>query len=182
MLKCYEDELNELKERMIKAEEFSNRVPAFAEFIINRKYTGEENWIDFGHEINGVVFDSRIHYGRFVGYASQQNEHTHYRPGNPRRIENLNEDHDEFLFAIGINPYIGSDRLETYGIEKIQNEVDVFFFDEDFFLFYVEQEHLNEFVAAIDKWKKNAQIKYSELTKEQEIAKLESKIKELKGE
>ena len=182
MLKCYEDELNELKERMIKAEEFANRVPAFAEIIIDRKYTGEENWIDFGYEINGVVFDSRIHYGHFVSCLSQINENARYRPGNPRRIENLDEDHDEFLFAIGINPYIGSDRLDTYGIENIQNEVDVFFFDEVFFLFYVKPEHLNDFVTAIDKWKKNAQIKHAELSKEQEIAQLEAKIKELKGE
>ncbi len=44
----YLKELDNLKIRMEKAEAFSEKLPVFSEIILENKFTGEEDCINFG--------------------------------------------------------------------------------------------------------------------------------------
>ena len=68
---------------------------------------------------------------------------------------------------------------ENFGLEKIKDKVKVFFYDEINSTYYVEDEHIEEFLEEANKWYLKAKNKVDEYKKEQEIKELKEKLAEL---
>ena len=52
--KAYLVELKELKEKMIKAEAWAKKMPLFSENILEKKITGEENFLTYTKQFRDV--------------------------------------------------------------------------------------------------------------------------------
>ena len=169
MIEIYKKELKELKERMEKAEKFANKIPIFKNIIIERKLTGEEDYIDFGRRYKDIYLAWGI---KRCNYISRTN----------RTITNYdNDNYDVYVFDIYFNTLnlFGDGIYENFGLEKIKDKVKVFFYDEINSTYYVEDEHIEEFLEEANKWYLKAKNKVDEYKKEQEIKELKEKLAEL---
>lgn len=170
MLKVYEDELKSLKEKMEKAEIFANKIPLFKGKIIKEKLTGEEQYIEFGNRYKNM-------------YLAWGINRSHYKSKSNCSITNYNGEYDKYLFTVYINPLslFGDDIYETFGLEKIQNECKVFFYDNFNSKYYIEDEYIEEFLEKLNEWYINAKNKLDDYRREQKIKELEEQLDELKG-
>lgn len=169
MIEIYKKELKELKERMEKAEKFANKIPIFKDIIIEKKLTGEERYIDFGHRYKDI----------YLGWGINR---CNYVSGTNRTITNYdNDNYDVYVFGIYFNSLdlFGDGIYENFGLEKIKDKVKVFFYDEINSTYYVEDEHIEEFLEEANKWYLEAKNKVDEYKKEQEIKELKEKLAEL---
>lgn len=174
MIEIYKKELKELKERMEKAEKFANKIPIFKDIIIERKLTGEEGFIDFGNRYKDI-------------YLAWGIERCNYISGTNRTITNYdNDDYNVYVFSIYFNSLdlFGSGIYENFGLEKIKEKVKVFFYDEVNSTYYVEDEHIEQFLEEVNKWYLETKKQVNKYRNEQEIKKLREKLAELenKGE
>lgn len=174
MIEIYKKELKELKERMEKAEKFANKIPIFKDIIIERKLTGEEGYIDFGNRYKDI-------------YLAWGIERCNYISGTNRTITNYdNDDYNVYVFSIYFNSLdlFGSGIYENFGLEKIKEKVKVFFYDEVNSTYYVEDEHIEQFLEEVNKWYLETKKQVNKYRNEQEIKKLREKLAELenKGE
>lgn len=174
MIEIYKKELKELKERMEKAEKFANKIPIFKNIIIERKLTGEEGHIDFGIRYKDI-------------YLAWGIKRCNYASGTNRIISNYdNENYNVYVFSIYFNSLnlFGDGIYNDFGLEKIREKVKVFFYDELNHTYYVEDEHIEEFLEEVNKWYLEAKKQVTKYRNEQEIKKLKEKLAELenKGE
>lgn len=169
MIDIYKKELKELKERMEKAEKFANKVPVFKDKIIEKKLTGEENYIDFGSRYKDI-------------YLAWGIKRCNYISGTNRTITNYdNNDYNVYVFSIYFNSLdlFGDGIYNNFGLEKIRDKVKVFFYDEINSTYYVEDEHIEEFLEEVNKWYLEAKKQVTKYRNEQEIKKLKEKLAEL---
>ena len=165
----YEKELSELKEKMVQAELLAEKFPYFKKTILRKKITGTSDCIDFGESYKKLPLDwgiKRIYYD----YKKTPNRTiTNYREGNPKK----------HLFNLYFNSYSLFDNDNYYGLEKIKDKVNVFFYDELNTTFYIEDEHIEKFLELANKW----YIKASKLAHKERLQiqkeKLEKQLKEL---
>lgn len=174
MIEIYKKELKELKERMEKAEKFAIKIPIFKDIIIEKKLTGEEGFINFGSRYKDI-------------YLSWGIKRCNYISGTNRIITNYdNNDYNVYVFSIYFNSLdlFGSGIYENFGLEKIKEKVKVFFYDKVNHTYYVEDEHIEEFLEEVNKWYLKAKKQVNKYRNEQEIKKLREKLAELenKGE
>lgn len=174
MIEIYKKELKELKERMEKAEKFANKIPIFKDIIIERKLTGKEDYIDFGSRYKDI-------------YLAWGIKRCNYISGTNRTISNYdNENYNVYVFSIYFNSLdlFGDGIYNCFGLEKIRDKVKVFFYDEINSTYYVEDEHIEEFLEEVNKWYLEAKKQVNKYRNEQEIKKLREKLAELenKGE
>lgn len=172
MIEIYKKELKELKERMEKAEKFANKIPVFKNIIIERKLTGEEDYIDFGSRYKDI-------------YLAWGIKRCNYISGTNRTISNYdNENYNVYVFSIYFNSLdlFGDGIYNNFGLEKIRDKVKVFFYDEINSTYYVEDEHIEEFLEEVNKWYLEAKKQVIKYRKEQEIKKLKEKLAELEKE
>lgn len=174
MIEIYKKELEELKEKMEKAEKFANKIPIFKDIIIEKKLTGEEGVIDFGNRYKDI-------------YLAWGIKRLNYISGTNRTITNYdNDDYNVYVFSIYFNSLnlFGNDIYDDFGLEKIKEKVKVFFYDEINSTYYVEDEHIEEFLEEVNKWYLEAKKQVNKYRNEQEIKELREKLAELenKGE
>ncbi len=172
MIEIYKKELKELKERMEKAEKFANKIPVFKNIIIERKLTGEEDYIDFGSRYKDIHLSWGI-------------KRCNYISGTNRTIANYdNDDYNVYLFDIYFNTLdlFGDGIYKKFDLEKIRDKVKVFFYDEINSTYYIEDEHIEEFLEEANKWYLEAKKQVIKYRKEQEIKKLKEKLAELEKE
>ena len=172
MIEIYKKELKELKERMEKAEKFANKIPVFKNIIIERKLTGEEDYIDFGSRYKDICLAWGI-------------KRCNYISGTNRTISNYdNENYNVYVFSIYFNSLdlFGDGIYNYFGLEKIRDKVKVFFYDEINSTYYVEDEHIEEFLEEVNKWYLEAKKQVTKYRNEQEIKKLKEKLAELEKE
>lgn len=164
----YIDELNKLEEKMIKAELFAKKFPAFENQIIRRKLT-DENWIEFGERYKKTPYPWGINRGRF------NNE-------SRRTINNFDKsiDYDVFLFKLYFNTLTLYDSHEKYGLEKLNTDI-VYFYDSPNSTFYIEDEYIEEFLDNANEWYLKAVKSENKKSEELEIQKMEKKLQELKN-
>lgn len=172
MIEIYKKELKELKERMEKAEKFANKIPIFKNIIIERKLTGEEGYIDFGNRYKDIYLAWGIKRCNYISGA------------NSTIINYDNDDYNVYVFNIYFNSanLFGSGIYEYFGLEKIKEKVKVFFYDELNHTYYVEDEHIEEFLEEVNKWYLEAKKQVNKYRNEQEIIKLKERISELEKE
>ena len=170
MLKIYEDELKELKNKMEKAEKFSNKIPIFKDEIIKNKYTGEEQHISFDKRYKDIYLAGGIN-------------RNHYKSKSNCTVTNYIGEYDKYLFNIYINSLnlFGDGIYEDFDLEKIQYECKVFFYDALNKEYYVEDENIEEFLEKLNEWYISAKSKVDNYKKEQRIKELEEQLEKLKG-
>lgn len=174
MRKEYTDELEKLKIKMEQAEKFAKKLPMFEEVIIDRKLTGNEEWINFGQKYKEMYFSWNINRGL---YSSNSNRYiTNYR----------GKDYTQFLFSIYVNSYSLFEHHFQFGLEEVHKKIPLFFYDELNTTFYATDEQAHGLLEAINDWyvaakKENniylANMKLEKAKKELEEA--ENRIKNL---
>ncbi len=143
MIKEYEQELAELKERMLKAEEFAKKLPIFRNKIIADKMVADCDWQSFGDYYKTLFVHNGINRGL---YAS-----------DTRYIINYDvPKYKLFLFCIYINSVSLFDSFEEYGLSDVANEVPIFFYDDINSTFYAEDHQIKDLLDALCKWEKRA--------------------------
>ena len=109
----YEEELETLKDKMLKAEKFAERVPCFSKEILSGKITGEEEWIKFGNYYKNLHCAWGINRGL-------------YEQGTSRSLTNYRgKNYKEHLFNIYINTLTVYDSHEKYGLNEIKDKIDL---------------------------------------------------------
>jgi hypothetical protein len=166
MIKQYERELKELKEKMIRAEAFAEKVPCFRDFILKNKITGTEGYTDFASYYKKIPFNWRLSRARYIS-------------GTNRNITNYQLKHDKYLFSVYINPLTLFGEHEYFGLERVLKESTVFFFDKLNDTFYVEDEHIEGFLEALNNWYMNAVEELKRYKVNKEIEELKSRLFEL---
>lgn len=168
MIKQYEDELKALKKKMVGAEKFSEKIPAFRQFILDNKLDGTEDSVKFASSYKRIYFHWGLHRARF-------------KSGTNRTITNYKGDYDKHLFMVYINTLTLFDTHEEFGLEDVLEKSTVFFFDDLNTTFYVEDEHIEGFLEALNDWYVDAIANLEQYKKEEEIRKLEEQLARLKG-
>lgn len=168
MIRQYEDELKALKKKMVGAEKFAKKVPLFRQFILSNKVDGTEEWVEFASNYKSI----RFHWGLC---------RARFKSGTGRTITNYKGDYDKHLFTTYINTLTLFNSLEEFGLEKVLEKSTVFFFDRLNTTFYVEDEHIEGFLEALNDWYVEA-VAQSEIYKiNEEIRELEERLAILKG-
>lgn len=168
MLEQYEKELKELKEKMTGAEAFAEKVPCFRDFIITNKIDGTEDSVCFATCYKKVSFAWGLHRSRYIS-------------GTSRNITNYQRKHDKYLFSVYINPLTLFNEHEYFGLEKVLEESNVFFFDRLNTTFYVEDEHIEGFLESLNNWYVNAVEELKRYKANKEIEELKSRLFKLTG-
>jgi len=169
MLEKYNEELKLLKAKMLKAEEFSKKLPLFSTKIINEKLTADMNWIQFGNYYKTLSCGWGINRGL-------------YTKGTNRDVTNyVSDDHySAHLFSIYINTLSIYDSHNKYGLESIKDNITLFYYDALNSTFYVADEHIEALLDALVEWEGAACIKAAEDGKQAKIYALQNKINQLK--
>ena len=169
MIKQYEDELKALKKKMVGAEKFAEKIPVFREFILDNKLDGTEDSVKFANSYKRIYFNWGLHRARF-------------KSGTNRTITNyFKGDYDKHLFRVYINTLTLYDSYENFGLEKVLEKSTVFFFDEMNTTFYVEDEHIEGFLEALNDWYEDVIANLEQHKKDEEIRELEERLARLKG-
>lgn len=174
MLKIYEDELLQLKEKMVKAEKFAKKLPLFKDEILKNKYTGYENHIQFGSTYKNI----------FLAWGINRN---HYVWDSVCTINNYEKDdkYNEYLFKIYVNNYnlfdTSDDELRN-SLNDIQNKCNVYFYDKYNSTFYVEDKYIEEFLEVLNEWYLQARDKVKQYKRHEKIEKLKMELAELENE
>ena len=169
MIKQYEDELKALKKKMVGAEKFAKKVPVFRQFILSNKIDGTEENVRFADGYKGIRFHWGLNRARF-------------KSGTNRTITNYRGNHDKYLFELYINTLTLYGSHEEFGLEKVLEKSTVFFFDDINTTFYVEDEHIEGFLEALNDWYVDAIANLEQYKKDEEIRELEERLSRLKGE
>jgi len=169
----YLKELADLKIKMIKAEIFAKKFPMFKDYILRNKMIGEEKenrYIEFGKRYKDLYLAWGI---RRVKYSSKYDIYVTNYEG---------EDPDRFLFSLYFNSVSLFDSMNDFGLETLQEKAKVFFFDKPNSTFYVEDEHIEQFLEEANKWV----IKAQEMARQEKIdvrrKQLEEELKRLDNE
>lgn len=168
MIQRYEDELKELKKKMLGAEKFAEKVPLFRQFILDNKIDGTEGCVKFASSYKRIYFHWGLHRARF-------------KSGTCRTITSYKGEYDKHLFMVYINTLSLYDSHEKFGLEKVLEKSTVFFFDELNTTFYVEDEHIDGFLEALNDWYIEAIAQLKQYNEVKEIRKLEEQLAFLKG-
>ena len=167
MIKQYEDELKALKKKMIGAEKFAEKIPCFRQFILDNKLDGTEDSAQFATSYKQIYFHWGLHRARFKSETD-------------RTITNCEGNYDKHLFRLYMNTLSLYDSHEKFGLKKILEKSNVFFFDELNTTFYVEDEHIEEFLEALNEWYVEVLAQLNQHRKDEEIRILENKLAQLK--
>ncbi|MCK5602798.1 hypothetical protein KAR91_13035 [Candidatus Pacearchaeota archaeon] len=139
MRKEYRNELRELTEKMVLAEDFAKKVPMFSEKILAEKLTGEENWKQY------ISFYKKL--GTFNGVSRG-----FFKTDTSRIMTNNNEYHEGYYWTLYINTLCEYNSHANYGLKEIHKEVPVFFFDNLNSTFYCTDEQIEKLLEALNIW------------------------------
>ena len=165
----YENELEALRQKMIKAEYFANVVPIFADKIIKDKITGEEEWVRFDDIYKNLYLKWGINRGLF-------------RSNSSRSISNYPKKHNCYLWCIYINTCDLYDSHEKYDLFLIPEKTPVFFYDYNNTTFYCQDSEIEGLLECLNDWYMTATIKNSDAASDKRISVLESEIEAKKKE
>lgn len=167
MIKQYQDELKALKEKMVGAEKFAEKIPCFRQFILDNKLDGTEDSTKFASSYKRIYFHWGLYRSRF-------------KSGTNRTITNYKGDYDKYLFRVYINTLTLFNAYEEFGLEDVPEKSTVFFFDGLNTTFYVEDEHVEGFLEALNDWYVEAVAQLKQYNINEEISKLEKQLAKLK--
>ena len=169
MREKYVQELERLKERMLKAEKFAKKLPIFSKQIIEDKLTGEEYWIRFESRYKDFYSRWGIDRGWFV--KGTRREVINYK-GKP---------YSEFLFCIYVNTYSLFNRY-TFRVDEVADKANLFFYDSLNSTFYATDEQITDLLEEINKWYIKTRGKNEILMAEKEKEEAEKRLKKAQTE
>jgi hypothetical protein len=162
----YKQELIDLENKMIEAQKFAEKFPAFADRILEYKWT---------KEFTGEIYDR--YKGLYFGWGIKR--WFYHEMGN---ITNYRGDFEpQYLWDIYINQMsiFGDDYTDT-GVYDIHRDVDVFFFDRLNTTFYATDDQLMPLLDALADWYEKAKVVNDQHRKEEKKRKLLEQLEKLK--
>lgn len=146
MRKEYEQELQELKTKMLQAEAFATKLPMFAERILQNKITGFEDYVNLAESYKGLYFGWGARRGLF---DSNTNRYVSNYPKDKK--------YKEYLTNIYINCYsLFNETHVDLGLHNVAKKLDLFFYDSLNSTFYATDEQLPALMEALAEWYKSA--------------------------
>lgn len=164
--KAYLVELKELKEKMIKAEAWAKKMPLFSENILEKKITGEENFLTYTKQFRDVYFQ----WGVNRSYYDDRRTITNYRGTVSGHF-----------WEVYVNTYNLFDEHIDNGLSDIENEIPIFFFDKPNKTFYATDKQIEKLLEALNEWYNLTRIELKEISKIKEIENAKKEIARLQG-
>lgn len=161
----YEKELSEIKQKMLDAQEFSDKFPCFSEAILRNKCT---------NEFTGGM---ETQYGSLY-YDWGINRHFYRKKENITNYSGKFE--PQYLWNVYINQYslFGENYTET-GLREIKNKVDLFFYDWMNSTFYATDNQLIKLLDALSEWYDEAKLKNKEFANQKKKQYLLDQLKKI---
>ena len=151
----YEQELAELKLKMLDAQKFAEKFPAFSEKILLNKFDS-----NFTGEISKKYKTLRFGWGIKRWFYTEKGNITNYR----------GDFAPQYLWNIYINQYaLFGDTYADAGLYEIKNEIDLFFFDALNTTFYATDEQLMPLLDALAAWYEKAKPINDEFRKKKNV-------------
>jgi hypothetical protein len=171
MIEQYKKELKELKIKMIEAEMFAKKMPIFKNYIIENKITESKDCVNFGDQYKNIPLRWGI--ARCL-YKTGEREITNYPE----------EKYSVFLFCIYINSCSLFDCHNRYGIEKILEKTQIFFYDQINSTIYCTDDQIEALLEQLNIWYLGAieenkiMTAKNKIKKAQEVIEIQNKILE----
>lgn len=168
MRKEYAQELKDLKEKMLMAEKFAEKLPIFADIILERKLTGLENGIKFSERYKKIPLNWGIN--RYL-YNDKSN------------ILNYRGEFDKpiYLFVIYINSCSLFDENENFGLYDAVLNIPIFHRDYSNTTFYVTDENIEALLEVLNVWYIEAGDKLKAYRLKLRAEKLKKELAEIEG-
>lgn len=167
MIEEYKEELKKLKEKMILAENFSEKLPEFRDYIIRHKLTGNERPLYLGDKYKELYLAWGI---RRHLYKAGSNNITNY---------SVTLDKDVYLYNLYINPLSMFDRHEFFGLEEVISKTEMFFFDNLNTTIYVEERQLIDVLEKLNDWYTKAKEQNKILFNKEKLDKAKKEVERL---
>jgi hypothetical protein len=172
----YEKKLKEFKEKLIKAQQFAEKLPCFSDFIIKNIIT-ESPYNQFGFQYKTLKFDWQLTRNE---YQSKTNRTIPngiiYLPAsnNSRTITNKDGEYGPIMLT---TIYINSVSLFGYGTTiKAPSNIECYFFDTVNSTYYATDKELEYVLNSLVKWHKDSIVQNK---KDQQLRKLKEAEKKL---
>ena len=135
----FQKELKEMEAKMIASAKCAERLPVFAEKIMQEKLDGNEQWVKYADRYKD------INLGWGVNRGFYENE-------GRRTITNHGGDYSGYYFNIYINSLSLFDVHNNFNLYESLEGVDIFFTDTSNTTFYVTDENIEAFLDALSEW------------------------------
>jgi len=166
LIKEYQDKVDQLIEKLIKAQEFANKLPIFKDYIIKNEII-ESNWNKLGDRYKSIYLSWGINRGR-------------YSSDSGRTVTNMKGEYDEILTNVYINSLNLYNRYDKYGLDILKELV--FFYDELNTTFYIKDEQLESFFEALNEWYLDAREEAKKDFDREKIEKLQKELERLQND
>lgn len=158
----YRKELKEIEAKMKAAAVFAEKLPIFADKIMENRFDGSEEWVEYANRYKDIPLAWGVNRG-------------FYSPDNRRDITNRKGEYTGYLFNIYVNSINLYDLHEDFNLYESLKGVDIFFTDTSNSTFYVIDENIEPFLEALNVW-------YLKAGKEARIVKLQEALKNAQGD
>ncbi len=169
--KEYIEELENLKQQMLKSQELAEKFPCFRESILRNKIAENDNHYTIGDRFKKMP----LSWGVKVGFYEKPEVSTKIR-----YMTNFKGTHDAGMYVcIYINTVSLYDSHKKYGLEELAR--DVFYFDIMNSTFYIKPTELCDFMEKLYQWYEFALKEDCRDKKEAKKKALEDQLKALKN-
>lgn len=138
-----EKEMAAIRHQLEKTHAFAEKLPAFKEIILRKKYTSDEKHIRFGDRYNKLPLAWGINRNLYKTDSLVTITNYDYEVGTA---------YECYLFSIYINSSSLFDNSEKFGLKEAVADLDLFFFDKLNSTFYATDEQIIPLLDALDKW------------------------------
>lgn len=165
----YINELNALKNKMIEAEKFAERLPLFKDYILKNKLNNRNNVSHLGEEVLDV----------YLGQAIRLYNYSEIYLGTPTNYNGKPISIPLVVFYINRYSMFGDDVYDNIDKDLNESVKDlVYFYDSINGKYYIAEENLEEFCDKLSIWYKLALAKNKQFVAQKKKEKL---LKELKN-
>ena len=165
----YIDEIKTIKNKMIEAEKFAERLPLFKDYILKNKINNRNNVSHLGEKVLDV----------YLGQAIRLYNYSEIYLGTPTNYNGKPISIPLVVFYINRYSMFGDDFYDNIDKDLNESVKDlVYFYDSINGKYYVTEENLEEFCSKLSIWYKLALAKNKQFVAQKKKEKL---LKELKN-
>lgn len=164
MIEKYKKEIEDLMIKMRDAEDFSKKIPVFAENIIDNKLTGKEEWVKYGERYKQIPLGWGINRGL-------------YDPMLRRTVSNYKDsEYVGYLWNIYVNTVSIFDDHYHVGLAEIAQKIPLFFFDSLNSNFYATDYQIEALLEELNNWYETAKVEVQKKKNQEKIDKANKDI------
>ena len=168
----YIDEIKILKNKMIEAEKFAERLPLFKDYILKNKINNRNNVSHLGEKVLDV----------YLGQAIRLYNYSEIYLGTPTNYNGKPISIPLFVFYINRYSMFGDDFYDNIDKDLNESVKDlVYFYDSINGKYYVTEENLEEFCSKLSIWYKLALAKNKQYSIEKKKIRLQKELDLLQG-